>query len=315
MLSLDGVLVALVWQQVLAQEHSVQVPWYFRCCLALTVWIIYVIDRLLDAQHTPSAQLSARHAFVHQHRRWLCRLLLPLAALALLWLALWHLPQTALWQGLIIASVTCCYLAIHSSASNSKIQLLFFILPLLCMSLAAAALPRDGWQLSSLLAAVGLICLSFKARASEKWKQLLPKETVAALLFAQGVALSSHAWLADTHSFLCSATLTATALFALNIITIARAERSSAQADASAQEISTRWSEPACALLSLAIVLSHLRGWSRISTAEAPYLICNVLMVSLLAWLRLRPKMASPDTMRALADLVLLLPIGYLAAK
>src|SRR6056297_2328288 len=84
-LSLDAVFVAVAWHWLVAstfaadsqRQHLVQ-----RAVLAITVWLIYVLDRLLDSRrmsfHLPAA---ARHRFAH---RW-AGVLWPLWATALLW--------------------------------------------------------------------------------------------------------------------------------------------------------------------------------------------------------------------------------------
>ena len=54
LLSLDAPLVAVLWQSFLAYRFSL--PLRLSGCLALglTVWSIYLLDRLLDARQPPT---------------------------------------------------------------------------------------------------------------------------------------------------------------------------------------------------------------------------------------------------------------------
>ena len=72
LLSLDAPIIALVWfwmykQVWLVKYHQPTLPWF----LALTVWCIYVADRLMDERmmsHT-GGRLTARHVFHRQFRK------------------------------------------------------------------------------------------------------------------------------------------------------------------------------------------------------------------------------------------------------
>lgn len=90
LLSLDAPLVALVWQDFLARCYpSVLLP-AGRWALGLSVWAIYLSDRLLDIRSGPGSGETIAHRFCRQNRRWMEGLLA--AALAgdiavgLLWL-------------------------------------------------------------------------------------------------------------------------------------------------------------------------------------------------------------------------------------
>ena len=68
LLSLDAPLVAVVWQACWAQSAHVQLSWCHPCVLGLGVWLIYLVDRLVDsARALPGDIVTARHAF---HARW-----------------------------------------------------------------------------------------------------------------------------------------------------------------------------------------------------------------------------------------------------
>ena len=69
-LSLDAPLVAVLWQGLFATSFGVSLVWYHPVILGLSVWLVYVADRLLDAG---KLDLSQPHTFRHvlhaKHRR------------------------------------------------------------------------------------------------------------------------------------------------------------------------------------------------------------------------------------------------------
>jgi hypothetical protein len=112
LLSLDAPLVALVWLYVFAKTWRVLYhPWPIYLVLALVVWGIYVIDRLLDsALHGGKSELPLRHQF---HRR-LRVVLLPLAVLALLaalGMALVMLPREVFSYAMIVGVLVAGFFA------------------------------------------------------------------------------------------------------------------------------------------------------------------------------------------------------------
>lgn len=80
LLGLDAPIIALVWQTFLAQCFSIPLRLSARCALALTVWIIYLTDRLLDT-HTSHLHEASRHRF---HREWKRPLIILLVILLIL---------------------------------------------------------------------------------------------------------------------------------------------------------------------------------------------------------------------------------------
>jgi hypothetical protein len=68
LLSFDAPLVALVWQDFLARCYPVPLRPPTRVALVLTVWAIYLADRLLDIRHAPAGTDTVRHNFYRSHR-------------------------------------------------------------------------------------------------------------------------------------------------------------------------------------------------------------------------------------------------------
>jgi hypothetical protein len=68
LLSLDAPLVALVWQDFLSHCFPAVLRPVGRLALGLTVWAIYLTDRLLDVRRPAIGIETARHAFYRRHR-------------------------------------------------------------------------------------------------------------------------------------------------------------------------------------------------------------------------------------------------------
>jgi hypothetical protein len=96
LLSLDAPLVAVAWLAVFAKTWRVSYhPWEAYVALALAVWVIYVVDRLIDASLRKSdpARCEARHLFHWRHRKWFA-VGAGLASLAALVLVITYMPVT-----------------------------------------------------------------------------------------------------------------------------------------------------------------------------------------------------------------------------
>jgi hypothetical protein len=120
-LGLDAPLVALAWQALLAVHTHVPVRFAARAVLALTVWLIYVADRLLDVDGEGSAPQTAPHRFVRRRHRAAVGLLLVIAA-ADLWLAAFALRTAVLRNGLVLSVGVAGYLAmVHAPGRRPSI--------------------------------------------------------------------------------------------------------------------------------------------------------------------------------------------------
>jgi hypothetical protein len=74
LLSLDAPTVAALWVWFIARANHITLPLCAPLAMAITVWMLYVADRLLDSRSliVPSSEtgeLEARHFFHHRHRR------------------------------------------------------------------------------------------------------------------------------------------------------------------------------------------------------------------------------------------------------
>ena len=121
LLSLDAPLVAVLWQGFLAYRFSIPLRPAARLALGLTVWAIYLLDRLLDARKPARMEEPARHRFYRRHSEAMTALLaLVLAADA--WIAISRLRPAVLREGWIALAAVLVYLgAFHLSGWSAKI--------------------------------------------------------------------------------------------------------------------------------------------------------------------------------------------------
>ena len=121
LLSLDAPLVAVLWQGFLAYRFSLPLRPSGRLALGLTVWAIYLLDRLLDARRRPEPDEPARHRFYRRHARLMGAMLAVVlaadACIAILWLR-----PAILREGLFPLAGVLIYLAVfHIGGRSVKI--------------------------------------------------------------------------------------------------------------------------------------------------------------------------------------------------
>jgi hypothetical protein len=112
--SLDAPTVAVVWSLSFAWMAHTHLPLWFEAALALSVWTIYVGDRLLDARSAMrelhSYRLRARHYFHWRHRKMLVPMAIAAICSAAL-LVLLFMPAAEQAQYAILTLVFLAYLA------------------------------------------------------------------------------------------------------------------------------------------------------------------------------------------------------------
>jgi hypothetical protein len=138
LLSLDAPVVALVWQDLAARSFGNPLRLAARVVLGLTVWAVYLADRLLDTRAGGPIPNTARHHFSRRHARALTALL---ASVLLLdaGVALAELRHVVFFDGAVVAVCVAAYLAIFP-------------------------MHRSGWEkqiLAALLFSVGVLLVSF----------------------------------------------------------------------------------------------------------------------------------------------------------
>jgi hypothetical protein len=110
LLSLDAPVVAVLWQGFLAYRFSLPLRPAGRLVLGLTVWAIYLFDRLLDARKPALLHEAARHRYYRRHSKLMTALLAVVlgadSVIALHWLR-----PAILRDGLIPLAGVLVYLA------------------------------------------------------------------------------------------------------------------------------------------------------------------------------------------------------------
>ena len=120
-LALDAVAVALLWQHLMADYLSVPIEWPHRTIIALSVWLVYVGDRLFDIKKIPSHKLiTQRHKLTLKLKPFLHPLFYILFSINVL-LAFSTLSWTHLTLGLIILAACILYTKITARAKHTLI--------------------------------------------------------------------------------------------------------------------------------------------------------------------------------------------------
>lgn len=121
--SLDAPTVAAVWTLSFAWAAGVRLAAWIPPLFVLTVWAVYVFDRLLDAHGALRAgemeRLRERHYFHWRHRR----ILVPLGALAAgaaAWLIFAFMPAAARERDSVLAAASFAYFARVHSGRRSR---------------------------------------------------------------------------------------------------------------------------------------------------------------------------------------------------
>ena len=114
-LSLDAPAVACVWSMLLLRSEGFQASGLEVVALALSVWLIYTTDRLLDGfPRGQTSLLQARHSFTAKHRTAFIALAVSSGA-ALSWISLEKLEAKAVQAGIFLGLIVITYLiGIHA---------------------------------------------------------------------------------------------------------------------------------------------------------------------------------------------------------
>jgi hypothetical protein len=121
LLSLDAPVIAVIWQGFLSYRFSVPLRPAARAALGLTVWAIYLADRLLDARKGAIRDEPARHRFYRRHSRLMTALFAMVFAAAAI-VAILGLRPVVLRDGLIPLAGVGVYLGlVHLSGTLSRI--------------------------------------------------------------------------------------------------------------------------------------------------------------------------------------------------
>jgi hypothetical protein len=172
LLSLDAPIVALAWQHVLGISFHTETDWFGRAALALAVWAIYLLDRLLDTRRPVEHTEALRHRFARNHRS--AMLVLLTAALAAGLISVINAPAALILNGSVLSAVVLVYLiCVHRGMLPVPKEQAVSILFATGVALAPLA---DGSHLSAIaIAALPLffLCLANTAAIEHfEWSRL-----------------------------------------------------------------------------------------------------------------------------------------------
>lgn len=184
--SLDAATVATVWTWLIARSVHAHILLAELAAMFLAVWMIYAIDRLLDAASArkrsfpENSPLQPRHAFHLRHRQTLIALLA--LALIFLGLVLNHFPRPELMLDLaLFAALAAWFLLIHFVAPTLRLPKelavgVFFPAAVFLPALVQGSAARAGLILPAIL--FGLLC-AINALFIHRWEELTYNPPVA----------------------------------------------------------------------------------------------------------------------------------------
>lgn len=167
-LSIDASIIAATWLGVFSSEQSAKLSIVPYSVLAMSVWLTYLADRLLDTAPRNEAQLlSARHRFAKRRARVLWLIWVTVLAVDLLTATTW-LSGQQLQKGFVLLALCLTYTALNQFLSKR-----FFPKELLVALIFAGGtqifLPEytDWPSLISfgLLCLINCLCVGWKERA------------------------------------------------------------------------------------------------------------------------------------------------------
>lgn len=165
LLGLDAAAVAVAWQWLFARTFGASLPWIIHLILGLSVWCVYLADRLYDATRSPeSGAATDRLRFTKRHFIALSAVTIA-AGLANLLLIMRHVPAHLMTTGLVTAGLVGAYYLIRLKGSERLASavpreiLCGMIFGIGSVIAPHAFLPpggRSGFILAALL--LGLVC-------------------------------------------------------------------------------------------------------------------------------------------------------------
>jgi hypothetical protein len=267
--SLDAPTVAVVWTLSFAGAARVRLPWWTPVLVALVVWAVYVADRLLDARgglrSGVTTRLRERHWFHWRHRR----VFAPLAAAAAgvaVWIVFRYVPTPVRHRDTVLAAAALAYFTL-------------------------VHVPQ---------------VLVWQTRVAAVVARLLPKELLVGVLFTAGCVLPAWARVSAPMAALLVPAVAFALLGWLNCALIERWESA---------EISRCGSGSRAAfvlVLAALVCAGFLLAFGQ--PRSAGLLAAAALSALLLAGLDRQRVRIAPVTLRAAADLVLLVPVFASAA-
>lgn len=317
--SLDAPIVAVLWQTALAHCYRVKLLPGAQIALFLAVWLIYMMDRILDSFGPVStSHMSARHAFYRKNRVLFSVIAIPAATALLALLSLTTIPAAIMVRGASLAFVVAIYLLQFAAWRHRGIYLTGNLL-LSAVGIAVVwwlPLPRN-FQLGVSGGLIGMLAVALNPRWHGVFR-IVPKELICGYLFAVGCSLSVSFHTMDFNAGPFSPDVVLMALlFALNCVAIACYERKT-DASADPNSISQTWPGIVRMYPALLTTFGVFAAFivPRSIHPEMLFLTAAVtLSTAFLAALHLFARRLTPELSRVLADVAVALPIVLLIAR
>lgn len=192
LLSLDAPTVAVLWAAAFAEAAGVHLRLWWVPAIALSVWAVYVGDRLLDARAGLSDasrhSLQARHHFHWRHRAWM-QAAAVVAAVVAGWLVLTHIPVVMLRRDSPLAVATVAYFSgihlrmrvprwmTHLASREFLVGLLFTLGCALPVFSARIFVTQHASQIAALAAPIAYFCALawLNVRSITWWEDSAPR--------------------------------------------------------------------------------------------------------------------------------------------
>jgi len=168
-------MIAVLWQAFLARQYAVPLRPAGRLALFLTVWSIYIADRLLDVRGPAEIAESARHQFYRRHKHFAAGLLAVLL-IAALTIAVLELRPIVLRNGLIPLGAVLVYLGALNVWGTGQVAKELVVAFVFTTGTFLVAWTNDPVSPATLLApatAFFLLCLAnLTAIEAWEWREL-----------------------------------------------------------------------------------------------------------------------------------------------
>ncbi len=316
LLSLDAPFVAILWQAALAHCYHVKLLPGTQVALFLAVWLIYMVDRVLDSfAPVSTGRMSARHAFYRTNRRFFTVIAIPAVTVLLALLSAFAIPAAVMLRGASLAFLVAIYLLHFAAWKHRGI----YITGNALVSAAGIAiiwwLPLPGnFQMG---VTFGLLVM-FAAALNPRWHgifRVVPKELICGYLFAVGCSLNVGFHTMDASvGPLSPEVLLMALLFALNCVAIACYERKT-DAAVDPNSISQTWPGIVRLYPALLVTFGVFAAFVVPRSIDPELILLTAavtLSTGLLAALHVFARRLTPELSRVLADAALALPIVLL---
>jgi hypothetical protein len=256
--------------------------------------------------------MSSRHEFCLRHQKLLLRVLVPSAAIYVLWLGLTDVPQRMLIQGLGLCVAGSIYLAAYSARRGALRTALFSVAGIAGLAVVNL-MPLPAMIRNALAGALVFAVLSaIRSQSQERARSALPKEIVASLLFALGCSAGVHFWTPPEHSTLCPEVTMLWGLVLLNLMSIQWSEAARGEHGEKAK-VSPSAMPWAAWFVAMALVCFSVQVWTTtVDVGERATALVALSSASILGTLLVLSRRLPTQVFHFLADIAVVMPLPFL---